>query len=735
MKLSLALTISLVGPFLALVVTWFPVISSIGVTEIGAPTEVAIERLRREPSQELLRELRHIGVGAPRYSWFQDAEVVRAADQLFAGSYTLGREPVAITLPFDGSREKFGTPGWDLQLCSFIVPGLLSSAYELTGDNKYLDAAIDYVLAWADFEASLMLPRGYVFNDHSMSARAIIATELWRLYRGNAAYQDEVGAYFLRYIQRLRQLLSKPEFFEYRTNHGFMQSLSLLHLSLAFPELEDTNLYTALAVDRILLQLPYHVSTEGMILEHSAGYQHNGLHRLAGVWRYLGLLNETAPEALVDRYEKALELIVQLLRPDRTLPPIGDTSTQEYGAFPLAVFDEHRRVASEVKSFDPLGEKPESRTIAAASGLAIFWSGLTAWPDMAKLSQTVVHWGNFPTQSHKHADEMGISLWAAGIQWVRAIGSWPYDNSRRGAIGWRSSNAPHWLNEPRLVDRATTLEAKGFGTSAEFIELARRTTDGNQVRRQLLLVGGTHWIVIDNYQSDSADQAEVLWRFSPELTLENTEGNGSAFLASADGFAFGLRLVSDDDWKIEIDSSGDAHWNGGVVSGGVIVPSPAVRATSSRSRTSAATVFTMDKSLVDGDGNLDWLANDNWVLSLAPDSGATYRVERRADTLILTDADQQIERIKVIPVDPETAVLASEENSLNNMQEQYGVPIRFMLERRAKVSVAVVLAALLQLLALIVVFRWIPMLSTGAVAASLVCWLGLSLFLQLVFLA
>jgi hypothetical protein len=716
-------------------ITWLPVTSSIDVTQSEATPAAIVEELRRSPGSDVLRELRHIGVGAPKFGVWKDDEIIKAANDLFTGQYTLEGQSVPVTVPFDGSSEKFGVPGWDLDLCSFIVPALLARAFEVSKNTRYLDGAVDYIVAWAAFESSLFVPRGLVFNDHATAARAIVVSEVWRLYRGGPSYEDATANELLHYVRRIRQLLSKPELFEYRTNHGFMQSLSLLHLSLAFPVLEYTDGYASLAVDRLFSQLPYHLSTEGVILEHSAGYHLNGLHRLAAVWRYLGLLNQPVPDELVNRYEKSLEVAIQLLRPDRTLPPIGDTRTRQYGQYPVASFADEPRIARHIDNVDLEGTRPEPSFVAPAAGLSVFWSGLDTWPTAEGLSQTVVHWGNFDTQSHKHADEMGISLWAGGKQWIRGIGSWPYDKSRRRATGWRSSNAPHWLNEPRLGERDTVLEGRGSGDTSEFLELARRNIDGSEFRRQLILLDGNHWIVLDSYHSDTPREAEVLWRFSPELILESAAGSSVYFVESADDSSLGIHLVANKDWTIESDASGSAEWNTGVESNREIVPSPAIRGTSIGKDLVIAAVFSIGNSQTDKGSSLQWRSNDKWSLSLEQNRGTALRLERRGGNLTVTSAERITRVLRILPVGRESNSLAQEEESFLQMQKKYGRPIQFRLERRVKVSAAVVLVTLLQYLVFVFIRQRFPRMLGAALTLSAACWLGLCLFLHLSFLA
>jgi hypothetical protein len=712
-----------------------PVTSSIRVTETAAANASVVEGLRFNPGSEVLRELRRIGVSTPKFDGREDKAIIRAADQLFAGRYILREPAITVTLPFDGSEEVFGIAGWDLKLCSFIVPALLARAFDITKDTQYLDAAVDYIVAWAAFESSLLIPRGYIFNDHATATRAIIVTDVWRLYRGSPSYDDTVANELLRYVQRLRQLLSKPEFFEFRTNHGFMQSLSLLHLSIAFPALEGTNNYTSLAVNRLVAQLPYHVNSEGIILEHSAGYHHNGLHRLTAAWRYLGILNIPVPEELALRYEKSLDVNVQLLRPDRTLPLFGDTRTREYGLYPVAKFEEDSRIVNRTVTVDPAEAKPEPSMIAPAAGLAVFWSGLDAWPTAERLSQTVVHWGNFVTQSHKHADEMSISLWAVGQQWVRGIGTWPYGKSRRRAIGWRSSNAPHWLDEPGLVERDAVLESRSTGDEVEFLELVRRNIDGSEIRRQLVLVGGKHWIALDSYHTDTPREAEVLWRFSPDLSVERARGNGVFRAESADGSSLEVQLLGNEDWAIESDLNGEAQWNTGVVFDRELISSPAIRGTSSGTDLAIATAFSIGASEAQSGSSLQWQSNEEWSLSLGRGPGKALRVERQANNLAVKRSDQMTQNLRILSVDDEATVLAQEEKAFLQMQAKYGQPIQFRIEQRVKVSIAVMLATLLQWLAFFLVRTWLSRMWVATLTLSIACWIGVCLFLNLQFLA
>src|SRR5690606_26953026 len=205
--------------------------------------------------------------------------------------------------------------------------------------------------------------RGYFFNDHATAARSIVVTEVWRQYRASDAYDADAAAGILSYVQKLMSMLADERLYEYRSNHGIMQNLSLLHLSIAFPSLKPSLSSWTVGRTRLLSQLEYYINKEGVILEHSPGYHHNGLRRLAAAWRYFGLKGEPVPEDFFVRYQKALKFQRALYRPDRTLPPVGDTGDYTYTPIDVAMFDEDL-VATSIRDAPPTSAGPDAVTAA-----------------------------------------------------------------------------------------------------------------------------------------------------------------------------------------------------------------------------------------------------------------------------------------------------------------------------------------------------------------------------------
>ncbi|MGH8195778.1 MAG: heparinase II/III family protein [Woeseiaceae bacterium] len=734
MLLVRTLLVGILGPAVALIVTWQSAVTVINVTPGNAPTPEVVERLRRSPDDSVLRELREVAVSYPRYYRRASEEVLRTADEILDGKYVPAKLGKPIGVPFEPAGYLFGNSIWHLDLHSFSIPSLLGRAYEISGENKYLTSAVDYILDWAGYEASLHVQRGFFFNDHALAARSIVVTEIWRLYRDSRIYQAESAVALLRYVQRLSELLLIERLYEYRSNHGVMQSLSLLHLAIAFPALEVADENRRVGTDRLLSQFEYYVNDEGVILEHSPGYHLNGMGRLAAAARYLGILHEPVPDGFIDRYREALQFLAALRRPDLTVPPIGDTEDSPYSYVQVATFNDHSVV-------DPLHDEaanlaaPPTVTVAPGAGWIILWDGLAHWPETSKLTQTVFHWGNFPTAVHKHADELGLSLWSHGQQWIRSVGHWPYNSRRHEAIGWRSSNGPHWMGESSAGDRSSKLIGSVTDDSMTFFEVLRTNADGSRIRRQLVNLGDEFRIVLDSLRSSSPKTAEIVWRFPPDVTLEKS-GQGDVTLNSnVTNRNLSMKTGGTGSVTVDVDATGSADWNSGMIVRRKLSASPAVRMTSSGENPVFLTAFAFtdpaDERPVDDWIHWQWNDEANWRFSVDTGQGGKINVIRKANSMQIW-RDGFDPRELGISTDMDASADASRMAALRALErarDRYGVPFQPELRRRAKVTLAITVTGLIQL-ALFFYVRarrkglWLPL-----VIASCIAWIGLLPFL------
>jgi hypothetical protein len=448
------------------------------------------------------------------HKWADDTHLLLSAEKLLRGEVDIPAIPVTrIRMPFAADDVDRGPVTWQLDMAALFVPDVLLRAYKITGRAEFFLTARDVILGWASYERSAWLPKGLLWNDHAIAARVAVLDEFWRLYRHRADYQPRVAKAILQFAARSAELLARPAHFTFATNHGIMQNLALWHFSLAFPTLPQVERYKRLAVKRMRDQMGFYVNADGVVLEHSAGYQAFGLELMGRAFRYLTLLKEPMPTDWTSKYHQAERFYARLKRPDGSLPVFGDTDASTY---PLGSFAQH--VDAE-RSWKP----DRVNALYQDAGYSIWWDGLEKWPDPQRMSQTLVTWSLFPGHAHKHADEMSVLLWAAGQTWWTNSGYWlPEDDGRLGAESWSGSNAPHLVNEPARSPRHTQLLSHGWSQHLALSELRRTGPERYVARRQVVQWRPHLWLVIDDTSGNRDDRTTTTWTTFPNVSLRKS---------------------------------------------------------------------------------------------------------------------------------------------------------------------------------------------------------------------
>ena len=212
---------------------WYPVISDFHVLALNASNEM-LSASKGSPHASVLDELSkfRFSPSAPMIN----GELISAAEKIMSGYLQLpGYEQVRIGMPFDSNDFEKELPTWQLMYAGMIVPDILIDAYLNTGKDIYFHLAIDAILAWAKFEKSQWLPKGFLWNDHAIASRISVLSKFWSAYRGRKDYKLEVAKQIFWMVSHGGNMLAKDSQFTFSTNHGIMQNLALLHLAAAFP--------------------------------------------------------------------------------------------------------------------------------------------------------------------------------------------------------------------------------------------------------------------------------------------------------------------------------------------------------------------------------------------------------------------------------------------------------------------------------------------------------------------
>lgn len=502
--LTVACYLLLGTAFLAI---WIPVIEHYSIRNVIIIDEV-LKKTREFPSDPMLEQLvsMHLGFSKPQRG--KRSDLVLIAEKLLDGDVEmLGYFTNKITMPFAPEDLDKGLPIWRLALASLIVPRALLDAYEVSGREEFFTAATDVILAWARYEEALWLPRGMVWTDGAIAERVFVLARFWYVYRKHDDFKPGVAKSILKFIARSGQFLAKPTHFTFNTNHGVMQNLALFHLALAFPSLPGVDEYKQLAVRRLSDQMGFYINDEGVVLEHSPGYQWMGVELISMAMRYLTLLEMPIPDDWITKLDRAESVYAHYRRPDGSLPKVGDTDKPGWAY-----------AGDEELSLRMNLQPAEAFSLWPTAGYAVWWNGLDAWPDPRELTQTVVAWSYFPGHAHKHADEMSVLLWAGGQTWWTNVGLWKYGvPGRSESVSWDGSNAPHLVNESPHSVRSTRLVNYGWTNNLAVIDLERRGPHEFVARRQVLYLKPNVWVVVD--QVSSNDKSRTTWTTSHNVDL------------------------------------------------------------------------------------------------------------------------------------------------------------------------------------------------------------------------
>lgn len=723
----------LVVPLLVLGSVWLPLVAHYRAPETSI-TPPMVEAARTLPGDGVLEELRTFYL--LRIANRSPSLEVAAAEAILQGRLELPNLPVGqLRVPL--TPEDLGRlpGGLQLSFAGLVVPDLLLAAFVETGREEFFVAAKAFIESWDRYERGSWGPGGLLWNDHAIAARVRVLAEFWRVYRTRPDYDPEVGRAVLAQADRYGFFLSDAGQFTFATNHGIMQNLGLLMLSLSFPTLPDRARYRDLAVERLGGQLAFLLDDSGVFRENSAGYQAFDLGLLGMTYRCLTLLGDPIPPAWARGYDAALAVLAALRRPDDTLPAVGDTDGASQGDFPpTTVIDAAGQAAPLVPYVDRRPEDPE--VLAAAAGYWIDWTGLEGWPGGNDLGQTVMTWTSPPGPGHKHADELSLEVWADGVVWLTGVGYWPYDDPGRiQAESWTGANAPHLAGEASTSVRTTALLSHGRSDAIGALDVERVGPGAYQVRRQVVHVGPDLWIVLD---TTSGGASESVWTLSPELELRPADTDGSFVIEATTGTDSGrVDFVGSAGTTFTTYRGSAEPFAGWQVVNGAPRPAPAVVVrqpiepgwlATVVTRTGGPAVDQASYALVDA----RIVSAENWSVTHAAD-GAKIEVRRTGATVTVAREDATGTSTETVQlgqgpdVEPDKARIRAAFNDMASVYPQF----QPLVSRRTIATMVILALTLVQETGLLVLRRRWPATYVPLRALGTVGWLAFAAWLSL----
>jgi len=676
-----------------------------------------LDRLRSDPPDERLREIERQNQALPLR--MSDAEILDAAARLLGGELALkGYPPIAVSSSFDKADLHKGLPTWGLYFGSLAATEILTDAYEITRDDKWLTAALRYTAGFIRYERSAWLPEGFLWNDHAIAGRVSVLVKLWRVYRSYPAYAPQTGRLLLEHILRCRGLLAKKSHFTFNTNHGVMQNVALLQIAAAFPGLPDEAEFRKLAIERLDRQFAFYVSDEGVVLEHSAEYHALGVELLDRSIKLLEMLGEPAPPRWIRLHREATAFLDLIRLPDDSLPLFGNTQT-----------------TPEFPSPNPEPRLDAGALCGARSGAHLYpVSGyVVTWHCGQQNSQTVLALSQFVGHGHKHADELSLLTWTRGSRWLTSIGYWPYGApGSESAYAWEGSNAPHWRNESTAGAREPRLLASAAADGITFLDAERKSRDGGKFRRQVLQIGSDWWIVVDFASAPASAEAEALWTLYPGIAVSYREAGAYRATLGADEMRIGI--AGADSVRHNIVTAEQAPWRGWVVkdrtptpANGILVRFPA--------NTFLASVFHAVDTARPGDIRIEWIARnsaEDWELAITSDGMSPVRILRQPDGHLVLSGMENFggNRLTLIPAPDIQAARAAIHAAYASLQADFP-RYREISPYRAKATKLLLALFVIQEMLLLLIGKYWRRRAAIIRTGEALAWIGIGLALHL----
>ena len=474
---------------------------------------------------------------------------------------------------------------WAGSFYHFIPLGKASAHARRVGD---LDAAELYAKTLLEHVASFRAQNPYGFGPHWRPA-TMVALRLLHLIWGHALIANSVSlddaaalAIYKDVYRHAKHIRENLEWFEVRTNHYLTNIYALYIVGTLYPEFREAEEWRAFGRDELIREVDHHINADGAAHEGSLNYHRFVLEIFLTALVFAKAHGDPFPTVHSGRLELGLDFLVSCLRPDGTLPRVGDAADIR-----LQHLDQRDYIADAGHVFN-LGAVLFGRTDlkAAAPDLSehALWllgpAGATAFDALTPKATATPRLGRYPkggfatyagpggawvlfragplalegVAGHGHYDQLSFELWLNGRPLLIDPGWFRYE-SEPDAFKYFKSTAAH---NTVVVDGRDQIAHELF----IYPPLKRPTPRLEVVSLDhgVVTVGGAHELY-----SDLSDPVLHRRRITLDPAAERLEILDNLQASEAHTYEWSFHFAPD--FKIDIDASGAVHFTGTSVSG------------------------------------------------------------------------------------------------------------------------------------------------------------------------
>ena len=333
---------------------------------------------------------------------------------------------------------------WTWQLSRHHEWRCLGRCYRETGDERYTQAFIDFVMSWCEQavcpEKTNLWSSGVANRCWRTIEAGIRMTKNWH-YAIHAFYKsplmtDHVITTIFKSIwehgYRLRNFCTAA-------NWLIMELSGLAHICMLYPIFVKSPDWTEYAFRRLSEEIDVQVYPDGFQYELSTGYHGTVAGNYNWVINTAKAMEYKIPKAVSKNLERTFEMYMKLCRPNGTTPNLNDGSeagakgacTMGVSYFPYR--EDFRWFATDGKE----GTAPDYTSVAMP------WSGMASMRTGWGKKDVWFFMESAPFgKGHQHEDKLNVLMYAYGKDVLKDMGNYAYDTSdmRRYILDTRAHN-------------------------------------------------------------------------------------------------------------------------------------------------------------------------------------------------------------------------------------------------------------------------------------------------------
>jgi len=452
---------------------------------------------------------------------------------------------------------------WELNRHQFFY--ILGRAYWFTGDQKYARKFADLLDSWFNANPPEMGINWY--SNLEIAIRLISWLWAYNFFLDSPCLDDSLHIRLLKNILQSCRHIEKDfkySLYSMKNNHVIGDATAIALVGIMFPEFKESRRWIEKYINILNRELSRQVYSDGASFEQAISYHKFVLYFYLLLLRLMKNNKFDVPADFASKIEKMVEFLMYVVKPDGTMPNIGDCDD---AVTVVLNNSECSELMPTLSTGAALFQREDFKWVSGDLSEEAFWiNGEESVKILENLNESppvnssrgfseggyyVMRTGFHedaryllfkcgPHADHGHADSLHIEMYCSGTSCLRDCGTYAYNGPWEWRTYFRSTKAhntivvdgesqsiPHrvfrWLNvaKPKNISWLTSenfdyVDAQHDGYS--------RYRDPVIHKRAVFFVKPDYWVVVDRIMGNGEHSVEMLFHTPSGDYQENPSG-------------------------------------------------------------------------------------------------------------------------------------------------------------------------------------------------------------------